>query len=382
MPSHPPDPAGGAGHDQDTVLRFRDVQQAEQAFDYRERGLVSVPLERIVGSVNRYLDFDRQFRLKRDRPRDRLEAVRRAAEQGRPMRPVDLYQVGDRYFVVDGNHRIAVAKERGFREINARVVEFLPSAGTRAGILYRERQEFEEATGLETSGLKVAGQPAAGRQDTGSEDRGLEEPIELTEIGQYRVLLAQIELHRAFLETERGRPVATAEAAWDWYATVYRPLSLLIEKAELAQSFPGRTVADLYAYVSRYQWDRRGEAAVDDGVTEAIRADMEEFRKVMSTKKEQEYPDMLREITVFVLMNISTKKEAQLLDRLFAVPEVREVHSVHGAIDIIVKIVLVRSMLSSDAEVVSRFVQEKIRHIPGVVSTQTLIPGISRIKEE
>jgi DNA-binding Lrp family transcriptional regulator len=85
---------------------------------------------------------------------------------------------------------------------------------------------------------------------------------------------------------------------------------------------------------------------------------------------------------VFVLMNISTKKEAQLLDRLFAVPEVREVHSVHGAIDIIVKIVLVRSMLSSDAEVVSRFVQEKIRHIPGVVSTQTLIPGISRIKEE
>jgi len=349
--------APGPRRNPNTVRRFRDVQQAEQAFDYRDRGLLTVPLERIVGSVNRYLDFDRHFRLKPDRPRDRLDAVRRAMEQGRPTRPVDLYQIKDQYFVVDGNHRIAVAKERGFEEISARVVEFLPSAGTRANALYRERAEFVDATGLKAA-------------------------IELTEIGQYRALLAQIERHRAFLEGERSRTVSVSEAAEDWNGTVYRPLTLLIEKAQLVQSFPGRTVADLYAYVSQSQWEKGRDRGAGRGVTEAIKADMEEFRRIMASKKEAEYPDMLREITVFVLMNISTKKELQILDRLIAVPEVREVHSVHGSIDIIVKIVLVRSLLSSDAEVISRFVQEKIRHIPGVVSTQTLIPGISRTKED
>ena len=350
------DRAAGA-HGANTVKRFRDVQQAEQAFDYRNRGLRNVPLEQIVGSVNRYLDFDRHFRLKSDRPRDRLNAVRRAMEQGKPLRPVDLYQIKDQYFVVDGNHRIAVAKERGFKEINARVVEFLPSAGTPANTLYRERAEFVDATGLET-------------------------PIQLTEIGQYRALLAQIEHHRSFLEGERDGAVSVAQAAADWYQTIYRPLTAIIEQANLTAAFPNRTVADLYAYISQCQWEKQRTCAYGYGVDNAIKQDMEEFRKAMAKKNEGEYPDMLREITVFVLMNISTKNELQVLDRLIALPEVKEVHSVHGAIDIIVKIVLVRSLLSSDAEVISRFVQENIRHIPGVVSTQTLIPGFSRTKED
>jgi DNA-binding Lrp family transcriptional regulator/uncharacterized ParB-like nuclease family protein len=359
MSPPPPDRSRAPEPDRyaNTVRRFRDVQEAEEAYDYRDRGLQSVPLNRIIGSVNRYLDFDSSFRLKRDRPRDRLDAVRRAVEHGRPMRPVDLYQIKDQYFVVDGNHRIAVAKERGFSEINARVVEFLPSSGARTNTLYRERVEFVEATGLDA-------------------------PIELTEIGQYRALFAQIERHRAFLEGERGRAVSVAEAAEDWYGTVYRPLTRVIETANLVGSFPGRTLADLYAFVSQAQWEKRHAREYGRGVTEVIKEDMEEFRRVMASKSEEQYPDMLREITVFVLMNISTKKELQILDRLIALPEVKEVHSVHGSIDIVVKIVLVRSLLSSDAEVISRFVQEKIRHIPGVVSTQTLIPGISRTKEE
>jgi DNA-binding Lrp family transcriptional regulator len=337
-------------------MRFRDVQQAEQAFDYRIRGLRNVPLEQIVGSVNRYLDFDRHFRLKNDRPRERLEAVRSDVQQGKPLRPVDLYQIKDQYFVVDGNHRIAVAKERGFQDISARVVEFLPSAGSRENALYRERAEFVDATGLKAS-------------------------IQLTEIGQYRALLGQIECHRSYLESDRGAKVDVPEAAEDWYHTIYRPLIALIEKAELARSFPQRTTDDLYAYVSQCQWEKQRTRAYGHGVDNFVNRDMEEFRKTMAKKTASDYPEMLREITVFVLMNISTKKELQLLDRLIAVPEVKEVHSVHGSIDIIVKIVLVRSLLSSDAEVISRFVQEEIRHIPGVISTQTLIPGISRIKE-
>jgi ribosome biogenesis GTPase A len=63
-----------------------------------------------------------------------------------------------------------------------------------------------------------------------------------------------------------------------------------------------------------------------------------------------------------------------------SIEEIREVHSVHGNIDIIAKVVLTRDLLSSDAEVISRFVQQRIRLIPGILSTQTLIPGTSKVK--
>jgi ribosome biogenesis GTPase A len=79
-------------------------------------------------------------------------------------------------------------------------------------------------------------------------------------------------------------------------------------------------------------------------------------------------------------MNVQAKKEIKLMDKLFELEEVKEVHSVHGDVDLIVKVVLTRDLLSSDAEIISQFVHEKVRQLPGVVSTQTLIPGLSKVK--
>ena len=160
-----------------SVKRFRDEQQKEGAYEHRDRGRQSVELSKIVGSVNRYLDFDSRFRLKKDRPRERLHTIRAIMEQGKPLPPVDLFKIKDSYFVLDGNHRISVAKDRGFKEINARVAEFLPSRGTAENSLYRDRTEFEDKTGLRQA-------------------------ITLTEPGQYRNLLRQINQHRQFLEEE------------------------------------------------------------------------------------------------------------------------------------------------------------------------------------
>jgi DNA-binding Lrp family transcriptional regulator len=101
----------------------------------------------------------------------------------------------------------------------------------------------------------------------------------------------------------------------------------------------------------------------------------------MSNKKEFEYPEMQREIIVFILMNISGKKGSRIIEKLYALEEVREVHSVHGNVDILAKIVLTRDLISSDAETIWNFVNNKVGQITGIVSTQTLIPGFSKIKE-
>ena len=95
----------------DHVKSFKEDQQREAAFDTRQRGSRMVPLEQIVGSVGRYHDFDDKFRLKQHVPPERLQSIKQAMREGKPLPPVRLYQIKGDYYVLDGNHRIAAAKD-------------------------------------------------------------------------------------------------------------------------------------------------------------------------------------------------------------------------------------------------------------------------------
>ena len=334
---------------------FRENQECEGAFDHIDRGICNVPLDQIVGSVGRYHDFDSQFKLKGHVPPDRLIRVKRAMRQGRALPPVKLYKIKDEYYVLDGNHRIAAAKEFGRSEIRAKIVEFIPSSNTLENIIYREKCEFKERTGLAQA-------------------------IELSEVGQYPHLLEQIETHKLYLETAERSGITLGEAAEDWYRTIYLPLTEIIRKVNLIDAFQGRSLDDLYAYISFHQWDKRRRRKYGIGIDKLIPNSMEAFRKKMAQMNKAEYPEMLRGITAFIMITSDAKREGKTVDRLFALPEVKEVHAVHGSIDILVKVELTRDLLTSDAEVIGQFVQAKIRPVSGVVSTQTLIPGLSRIK--
>ena len=154
----------------------------------------------------------------------------------------------------------------------------------------------------------------------------------------------------------------------------------IIRKGELLKFFPQRTLDDLYAYISFHQWQKGRQRKYGIGIDRLIPNNMEAFRDQMANRSKSEYPEMLREITAFVLMNIRSKNERRIMEKLFALNEVKEIHSIHGNVDVLVKIVLTRDLLSSDAEIISEFVHDQMRQIPGVVSTQTLIPGQSMIK--
>ena len=105
-------PADGdmAADDNSGIKRFQDRQQAEAAFDSRRRGVRTVALSQIVGSVGRYHDFDNRFRMRPDSSSERLRAIRRRLRQGQVLPPVKLFQIKDEYYILDGNHRVAVAK--------------------------------------------------------------------------------------------------------------------------------------------------------------------------------------------------------------------------------------------------------------------------------
>lgn len=338
------------------VKSFRESQADEGAFDSVERGVRSVALEQIVGSVGRYHDFDSQFKLKDHVPPDRLTSVKQAMREGKPLPPVKLYKIKDEYYVLDGNHRIAAAKAFGRGEILADILEFIPSSYTLENIIYREKSAFVEQTGLH-------------------------QPIEITEVGQFPYLLEQVESHRAYLAGDEKPGATMKEAAQDWYHTIYRPMIGIIEKGNLLESFPGRTLDDMYAYISFHHWEKGRSRRYGIGIDTLIPKEMQAFRRKMADMSKEEYPEMLRSITAFITMNVDARHELKIVNKLFALNEVREVHSIHGSIDILVKIVLTRDLLSSDAEVIGQFVHQKVRLIDGILATQTLIPGTSKVKD-
>ncbi len=337
------------------VRNFKEDQQREAAYDSRVRGIRAVELDRIVGSVGRYQDFDSRFRLKHHRPSERLRRIKKAMRGGQVLPPVKLYQIKDAFYVLDGNHRIAAAMEMEHDEIRADVVEFIPSGNSLQDIIYRERADFADRTQLPRE-------------------------IRLTEMGQYAILLEQISQHQAFLEAHENQPWEFTAAADDWFRTVYRPLQTIIRRERLIEAFPERTLDDLCVYVADQQWQADRQRHYGDGVNRMIPEDMEAFRKQMAERKECEYPEMQRGITAFILMKVQAKREFKIVEKLFALDEVVEVHSVHGEVDLLVKIKLTRDLLSSDAEILSQFVHDHVRQLNGVSSTQTLIPGFSRVK--
>ncbi len=336
--------------------RFDDVRQEEQAQSVIDRGICQVPLDAIVGSVGRYRDFDGQFRIKTAESQGRFREIISAMAAGEALPPISLYQIKDDYFILDGHHRVAAAKQLGRESISANVVELLPEKQTLENQLYLEKIRFRDRAGLLKS-------------------------IKLTELDQYYQLELQIKEHQAWLAEQGKSDITYQQAASDWYQTIYTPLVTIIASSNLTDSFPGRTNDDLYLYISTHQWHDSRPRQYGIGIDKLIPRDMEAFRAKMADLKKQEYPDMKQKITFFILLNVEGRQERKLIDRLLQLEPVRELYSVHGVMDLLVKVVLTRELISSDAELISQFTHGNIRTLKGVISTQTLIPGLSRIKD-
>ncbi len=237
------------------LLPFDVVREKLHVREVGERGLRDIPLDKIVGSVGRYNDFTRHFLPRTSSIRQRWAKVRSLAEDLQGWPPIEVYQVGDVYFVKDGNHRVSVAMEMGLKTIQAYVTECaasvpLESTDTIADLILKaEHADFLTRTELD-------------RLRPGHN-------IVVTLPGRYQVLLADIVAHQYALEQSAGAPVSWEAATLSWYDTVYRPVAQLIEEKHLLREFPHRTPADLYTWVIEYQVELRalcGKAHLNEQV--------------------------------------------------------------------------------------------------------------------
>jgi hypothetical protein len=107
------------------LLSFETVRARLGLLSRRDRGLQEIPLDKIVGSVGKYREFTRSFLPSDKSTKQRWKSVYAAALGTQGLPPIDVYQVGDVYFVNDGNHRVSVARQFGAKTIEAYVTEFL-----------------------------------------------------------------------------------------------------------------------------------------------------------------------------------------------------------------------------------------------------------------
>jgi hypothetical protein len=216
------------------LLAFDDVRATLHLGGPVYRGVQTVPLERIIGSVDRYRDFDRLFLPTQSHTEDRWRRVNRAWYDEVSLPPVLLYKVGDAYFVVDGNHRVSVARDRGQAFIDAEVREVESRVPVTADlqpedlVCLGERVEFLERTQLDRLYPQVVVKP--------------------TVLGGYERLLEHIAVHRYFMGIDQGRPISEEEAVRHWVETLYLPVVEVVGRSDILQELPGRTATDFYLW--------------------------------------------------------------------------------------------------------------------------------------
>lgn len=237
------------------LLSYDQVARQLRVAGRAERGLREIPLAAIVGSVGRYTDFTRTFLPRREADEERWASVRVAftGRQRDGLPPIEVYQIGEAYFVLDGNHRVSVARRAGLTHIEAHVIELQTSIPLTPDVQPDE--------------LIVKAEYAAFLEETGLGDFCRRCELSLTAPGQYERL-------RNHIEAYRPQPANSpyGEAAEAWYRQEYLPTVLAIRERGLLRWLPHRTETDLYLWVAEHRqtleqelgWSIGPEAALAD----------------------------------------------------------------------------------------------------------------------
>ena len=254
----------------DELMSFDEIRSRLHLHEEHYEGVHDVPLDHIVGSVGRYKDFTATFLPKRGNMRERWSRVYALANSMEGPPPIELYKVGDAYFVRDGNHRVSVARELGAKSIQAHVVELPTTVPLRPGMTVQELESAEAyANFLDETGLSRA----VPNHDS----------IELSVPSRYHELMGHIFLHQRVMEQLEGHALTTEKATADWYHTIYKPAIDLIRKHKVLELAKGRknprTEGDLFLWLMLNLLDLRhqyGDEAPVKSFSGAIKSYLED----------------------------------------------------------------------------------------------------------
>ncbi|HKI55372.1 MAG TPA: universal stress protein [Anaerolineales bacterium] len=221
------------------LLAYGDVYKQLGGEGTIERGIQEIPLKAIVGSVGRYDDFTRDFLPKKDSIQERWARVKTLIFDMAGMGPISVYQIGDVYFVRDGNHRVSVARQLGTPTISALVTE----VKTKVPLAIDDDMNEVQRKARYADFLKKT------KLDEWRPDADLQ----LTFCKNYHVFYSQIDAHRHKSGNDNQATIPYEEAAAKWYDQIYLPVAEIIREQGIMQFFPERTEADMYLLFVEHQ---------------------------------------------------------------------------------------------------------------------------------
>jgi hypothetical protein len=244
--------------DVNQILPFEEVVQALGRIGERRLGEQLIPLDSIVGTVDRSREFDRAFRPTSPRVRERWQRINLAQRKGQAMPPIDVYRIGELHFVKDGHHRVSVARAFGHRDISAYVTEVLTQLGADREIRLRDLP------------LKSHQRLFYERVPLPPEQRAR---IHLSDEWRYAALAEAVEAWGFRVSQARREWLSRAEVAEAWFRDEYEPVVEMLREAQLIPK--GVTDTEAYMKVAHLRYLILRTHEWDDAVIDAIRRDLE-----------------------------------------------------------------------------------------------------------
>jgi hypothetical protein len=222
----------GEPDDVGVILPFEEVVEALGFVSERSVGYEVVPLDLIVGTVDRGRDFDRRFRPTSGRVRNRWEQIATAMRRGDSMPPVDLVRVGEICFVRDGHHRVSVARALGRTDIDAHVTEVVTRVDASSAIKLtdlpmksHERVFFERVPLPEDARVEIV----------------------LSDPWDFAVLAEAVEAWGFRAMRDREELLDREATGALWLQTEYRPVVAMLREAEMIS---GSTETEAYMRIA------------------------------------------------------------------------------------------------------------------------------------
>lgn len=257
------------------LLSYEEIADKLKLQGRSDKGIQNIRIDAIVGSVGRYTDFTRTFLPRRAESQQRWANVKAAAMDpvGAGLEHIEVYKVSEVYFVLDGNHRVSIARQEGQKTIQAHVIEIqtdiplMPDVQPDELIAKAEYADFLDQTGLSKSKETI--------------------DLKITIPGGYQKLLDEISTCRCQMEEEQHNEASLQKAAENWYQEIYLPFAEAVRERGMMRWFPNRTITDLYVWMSQHRdelerglgWTIRPEAAAEAVIqTKSRRATAEEAK--------------------------------------------------------------------------------------------------------
>lgn len=255
------------------LVDFSSVEKNLPTYSLKNKGIQAICIDNILGSLGRYADFSESFLPKNFTRSSRYEHIKSLMEQGIDLAPIQVYQILDSYFIIDGHHRVAIAKnEFKAKYIDAEVME----VNFNFKLLKDKNYIFDSE---QTKNFLIKLESYAFKKSTMLNNNILIKPLIVTELKSYAVLEQEILDFKQNYRNGELTKKSMMYVSYKWYEERFLPAVRLIETEKILSKFSNRTYTDLYVWIQKHKYFLSQQAGHDVGFDYTAHDFMEKYKE-------------------------------------------------------------------------------------------------------